>query len=400
MTVLFEPKPDVAESLGYALGEGVQTIDDLAGLQRALVEQSSHALVVFGPSVEMNVAAEFAAQQRLQRPQLGVVLVRHRLDTAVLAQAMRSGVREVVKSNNLQELAEACSRSQALSAQVTATLDGAGMAVDGTELGQLITVFSAKGGCGKTTMSTNIAAALAASGGRSVCLVDLDLAFGDVAIAMQLFPARTMGDLVGMEGRLDEATVRPLITPHSPGLDTLLAPPEPGTSEGISSQVVAELLQVLKTMYDVVVVDTPPAFTDHVLAAFDQNDHFVLLATLDIPALKNLKLTLEMLDVLGYARERWHVVVNRADSKVGLSMSDVQQTLNVSIASEIPSSRAVCASINKGVPLVLDEPGHPVSVAIRHFAESRLAPRRAEPTPALRRDRRGFPRLRRGAVSS
>ena len=125
-----------------------------------------------------------------------------------------------------------------------------------------------------------------------------------------------------------------------------------------------------------------------------------MLATLDIPALKNLKLTLEMLDVLGYSRDRWHVVVNRADSKVGLSMSDVQKTLNVPIAAEIPSSRAVSASINRGVPLVLDEPNHAVSQAIRHFAESAVPLRRVEPTPQLRRDRRGFPMRRRGAVTS
>ena len=398
MTVLFEPTAATADTLSFALGENVVVVDGLASLQRVLAEQPELVLVVFGPSVETDVATDFASGQRLARPHIGVVLVRHRLDTKVLAQAMRSGVREVVKADDLPAVSDACHRSLELSQQFLTQGASAGGQTP-TSLGQLVTVFSAKGGCGKTTMSTNIAAVLA-SRGRSVCLVDLDLAFGDVAIAMQLFPAHTLGDLVGMEGRLDEAVVRSLVTPHSSGLDTLLAPPDPGTSEGISSTVVAELLQVLKTMYDVVVVDTPPAFTDHVLAAFDQNDHFVLLATLDIPALKNLKLTLEMLDMLGYSRDRWHVVVNRADSKVGLSMSDVQKTLNVPIAAEIPSSRAVSASINRGVPLVLDEPNHPVSQAIRHFAECAVPLRRVEPTPLMRRDRRGFPLRRRGAVTS
>lgn len=398
MTILFEPDAAVAATLRFALGDDVALVDGAAGLQRMLSEDAARSLVVFGPSVSADVASDFASGQRLSRPHLGVILVRRRIETSQLAQAMRCGIRDVVKADDIHALAEACRRSLELSQQVRAAQGGASSSASGTTLGQLVTVFSAKGGCGKTTMSTNLAACLAANGARRVCLVDLDLAFGDVGIAMQLFPTHSMGDLVGLEGRLDAPAIRSLVTPHSPGLDTLLAPAEPGTAENISAQVVAELLQVLKQMYDVVVVDTPPAFTDHVLAAFDQNDHFVLLATLDIPALKNLKLTLEMLDVLNYSRDRWHVVMNRADSKVGLSMVDVQKTLNIPIAAEIPSSRAVSASINRGVPLVLDEPQHPVSVAIRQFAETRLAPPRGEPLAALKRDRRGFGLLRRGAA--
>jgi len=125
-------------------------------------------------------------------------------------------------------------------------------------------------------------------------------------------------------------------------------------------------------MFDYVVIDSPPAFTEHVLTAFDLSDTFVLLATLDIPALKNLRLTLDMLDLLGYPRESWQVVLNRSDSKVGLEVADVERSLRTPIAALIPSSRAVSASINKGVPILLDEPNHPVSVAIRRFADERV----------------------------
>ena len=118
---------------------------------------------------------------------------------------------------------------------------------------------------------------------------------------------------------------------------------------------------MLKQQFDFVVVDTPPAFDDHVLAAFDQSDLVALLATLDIPALKNLKLTLETLDLLNYPRDRWRIVLNRADSKVGLALDEVEKTLKAPIAAQIPSSRDVPASINRGVPIVLDDPKHPVS---------------------------------------
>jgi pilus assembly protein CpaE len=125
-----------------------------------------------------------------------------------------------------------------------------------------------------------------------------------------------------------------------------------------------------------------------------------LLATLDIPALKNLRLTLDMLDLLGYPRESWHVVLNRADSKVGLDVEDVERTLTCPIAAQVPSSRAVSASINKGVPIVLDEPGHPVSVAIRQLAGRALRGEPvAVPQPSGRRAERPQRRmalLRRG----
>jgi pilus assembly protein CpaE len=146
---------------------------------------------------------------------------------------------------------------------------------------------------------------------------------------------------------------------------------------------VVELLRVLKRMYDYIVIDTPPAFTEHVLASFDVSDVYILLATLDIPALKNLRLTLDMLDVLGYPRESWQVVLNRSDSRVGLSVDDVTRTLKVPLATQIPSSRSVSASINKGVPIVLDEPRHPVSAAIKQLVERhiRTAPVTAVPVP-------------------
>ena len=149
---------------------------------------------------------------------------------------------------------------------------------------------------------------------------------------------------MALSGRLDETGIASLVTRHESGVDVLLAPSEPGTSEQVSSAVVGEVLQLLKRMYDAVVVDTPPAFSDQVLTAFDQTDDFLLLTTLDIAALKNLKLTLEMLDLLHYPRERWHVVVNRADARVGLSVADVHKTLGVPIAAEIPSTRAIPAA--------------------------------------------------------
>lgn len=344
----------------------------MVAVRRLLADDPRHQLVVIGPAVDMGAVAEFAASVRVSRPSLGVVLVRRRLDTPVLRDAIRAGVREVVKFDDLTGLTQACEASRAVTRQMTGDAEQTEHGGD-RALGTLVTVFSAKGGCGKTTTATNLAAAYARSG-RRVCLVDLDLAFGDVAIALQLFPDRGVADLSAAAGSLDRKAVSSVVTTHSAGLDTVLAPVEPGAAESVTAEVVTELLRTLKTMYEVVVVDTPPAFTDQTMAAFDASDHIALVTTLDIPALKNLKLTLETLELLGYASERWHVVLNRADAKVGLAVEDVEKTLRTPLAARVPSSRAVPASINRGVTIVQDAPGHPVSTAFRAFADSLVSP--------------------------
>ena len=161
----------------------------------------------------------------------------------------------------------------------------------------------------------------------------------------------------------------------------LLAPVTPGDAEKIPPRLVGELLAVLRSMFDFVVVDTPAQFSEHVLTAMDVSSQLVLLTTPDVPALKNLRVTLDMLDLLSYPRQIRSVVVNRSDSKVGLSLEHVERVVRSPISAHIPSSRAVPISINKGTPITLDSPGHPVSQAIFRFAQQRL---RARPEAAGR----------------
>ena len=143
------------------------------------------------------------------------------------------------------------------------------------------------------------------------------------AISLQLLPQNSMIDLVQMAGHLDEKGLESVVTRHESGLDAACAPAEPSDADRIPGQTVSELLKVAKRKYDFIVVDTPPAFTEHVLAAFDNSDLLVLIATLDIPAVKNLRLTLDTLDLLGSPKEDRVIVLNRSDAKVGLRSEDV-----------------------------------------------------------------------------
>jgi pilus assembly protein CpaE len=379
MTVLYEPNRRDSQQFGVLLGADVRTASAPADLVRLLAETPTEQLIVLGPGVELTDALAIAAEYRVSRPALGVVLLRAKVDVGLLGEAIRAGVREVVPANDSAALLAACARSLEISRQMGPVALPRGSAGGSGFDAKVITVFAAKGGCGKTTLATNIAVALAADGVRRVGLVDLDLAFGDVAIMLQLVPERSIADAVGLGEGLDETALRTLLTPYAPGLSTLLAPAGPAEAERITQGMVAEVLRLARGMFDYLVVDTPPQFTDHVLAALDVSHLHVLLTTPDIPALKNLRITLDTFDLLDLPKEHRLVVLNRSDAKVGLTASDIERVIRVPIAAHVPSSRDVPVSINRGVPITVDNPQHPVSRAIREFALGRLTVTNAAP---------------------
>jgi pilus assembly protein CpaE len=389
MPILCEPATSSGRLL-YTIGGDVRAVDSLTETARMLDRDPHEFLVVIGPRAPTNEALAFAASLRMSRPAVGVVLTRHEVDVALLTSALQSGVREVVRAGDDAALAAACRRSYEVSRRMVA--DNTPAVPEAGRHGQIVTVFAAKGGCGKTTLATNLGVVLAMGTGHRVCIVDLDLAFGDVAISMQLDPARTVVDALPMAGHLDTTGAASLLTRYRPGLEVLLAPVTPGDAEKISPALVGELLTVLRSIFDYVVVDTPAQFSEHVLIAMDSSDHHALLTTPDVPALKNLRVTLDMLDLLSYPRQIRSIVVNRSDSKVGLSLEQVEQVVRCPISARVPSSRAVPISINKGTPITLDSPAHPVSHAIARFAQQRILPAAeatgVAPEPASRRGRR------------
>jgi pilus assembly protein CpaE len=365
MTILFEPNRQWGSHLVTVLGVGVHTASRLEDVERLLGDLPAEPLVIFGPGTAQGVALDFAAKQRLARPTLGVLLLREQLDLETLGQALRAGIRDVVDARDTGAVRAACARSMEVSRQL---LGAVGSAKRAESEARVVTVFSAKGGCGKSTLATNLAVSLAEGGSRRVCIIDLDLAFGDVGIMLQLAPERGIGDVVNSRERIDSTFVRALLTPYSPGVEVLLAPVGPTEAERIGRDQVAQVLAAIRTMVDYVVVDTPAHFSEAVLAALDVTDVTVLVATPDIPALKNLRIAMDMLELLGLRKEDRVVVLNRSDARVGLTGADVDRVLQTPTSAHIPSSRDVPVSINRGVPIVLDKPSHAVSKAIRELA--------------------------------
>src|SRR5437588_10220345 len=239
-----------------------------------------------------------------------------------------------------------------------------------TPHGRLVTVFSPKGGTGKTVLATNLAASLAKHWGKRALLLDLDLQFGDAAIMLGMEPEQTIYDLVVAPGELDSEKLAGYITRHACGLDILPAPLRPEDAELVTEAKLGRLLEVARDSYDVIVVDTSPFFHGPMLATLDRTDELLMLCGLDVPTLKNVRLSLQTLDLLPFPTSRIKVVLNRANSKVGMQRKEVESALELGVRYEIPSDRAVPLAVNRGNPAVLADGKSEFSRSVRELAKS------------------------------
>jgi pilus assembly protein CpaE len=242
----------------------------------------------------------------------------------------------------------------------------------GSRRGKIVTVFSPKGGTGKTVTATNVAASLAKQHGKRALLLDLDLQFGDAAIMLGLEPEKTIHDLVVAPGELDSEKLAGYITAHTCGLDILPAPLRPEDAELVTEAKLARLLEVARESYDVIVVDTSPFFHGPMLATLDRTDELLLLCALDVPTLKNVRLSLQTLELLSFPPDRIKVVLRKTSTKVGMSPKEVEGALDRKLAFELPADGAVALAVNRGNPLVLADPKAEFSRSISAMAKAIL----------------------------
>jgi pilus assembly protein CpaE len=238
--------------------------------------------------------------------------------------------------------------------------------------GRVVTVFSPKGGTGKTVMATNLSTCFAKYASKRTLLLDLDLQFGDAAIMLGIEPEKTIQDLVTAPGELDPEKLAGYTSRHSSGLDVLPAPIRPEDAELVTEPKLARLMEVAKESYDVIVVDTSPFFHGPMLATLDQTDDLLLLCGLDVPTIKNVRLSLQTLQLLSFPPERVRVVLNRANSNVGMKKSEVEAALESKVRFEVPSDRAVPLAVNRSNPAVLSDPKSDFGRAVREMAKMLL----------------------------
>lgn len=343
-----------------ANGTPVRGVPSLAALRDE--PPSTPTVVVLGPNIDAGAGLTAFADLDRQVGGLGGVLFVPSLDPAVMRQAIRAGLSDVLTPDaSRDEIHDAIDRARAELPDAPA-----GVAGDGSKA-KVVTVFSTKGGCGKSLVATNLAVLLAQEANQRVALLDLDLQSGDLAIMLQLMPALSLYDASQNIDRLDVQALAGYLTPHQSGVQLMAAPLEPSVAEAVTPDAVTRILELLRESFDIVVVDSPAFFTDQVLAAFDVSDEIILVASMDVPSVKNLRLAMTTLAQLGHGRDRVRTVLNRADSNVGLRTSEVEKSLDTKIDVQIPSSRDVPLSVNQGVPLALSRNRSPVVGAIREL---------------------------------
>jgi pilus assembly protein CpaE len=325
-------------------------------------------VVVLGPSYGFTPELAQVDHFLRARPELAAILVVDVLSTETLQLALRAGIRDVVSTDGAEtQLTEAISRMVGVVPR-SRVPGGAGEAPEGTE-SRVITVFSTKGGAGKSVIAANLAVTLTHSAKAPVVLVDADLQFGDLAVMLKLTPQHTIVDAVGSIDQLDPQLLNSILVRHSSGVLLLPAPLEPAVADEVSAANLVRVVQVLRTMSAYVVIDTPAQFNEVVLALLEESDDILLVGGMDIPNIKNIKLGLQTLRLLNVPTTKLKLVLNRANSKVRLDVSEVEKTLGVKADVLLPSDIIIPQSVNKGVPAVMDAPKSRFTKGIEQLAE-------------------------------
>jgi pilus assembly protein CpaE len=244
---------------------------------------------------------------------------------------------------------------------------------DRSQDGQIIAVFSPKGGVGRTTVAVNLAVAAATELGKSVVLMDGSFQFGDVGVLLNLNPKnKSIADLVPeLEAGDPELSLDTFVINHSAGIRVLLAPPSPEMAELITPAGVKRVLEALRKGHDLVVVDCTSWFNETTLAILDAADVVLTMLSLEITSIKNMRLFLEVADQLGYEQDKIKLVLNRADSSLGIRVSDVESSIGRKVDHTIVSDgRSVVYALNRGVPFFLSNREAQVSQDILRLAQA------------------------------
>jgi pilus assembly protein CpaE len=328
----------------------------------AIVDDSKPSLLVIGCTSSSNTALELLREARRRHENCAIVVLYGGSPNGFMDRAFQLGADDLITLPQPQgavifALEKAVSRRRGSSG--------------GVALAPLICIVGPKGGTGKTLTACNLSVALAQAGARSV-LVDIDLQFGDVGLALGLSPDRTIYDLALSGSTVDSDTVGRFLTPHSSGLNTLLAPVRPDQAAAIKPDFLREVYAALRIEHDFVIIDTPPAFSPEVIATIDIATDLCVVGMLDALSLKDTKIGLETLALMGRKADDITLVLNRSDTSVGISHEDVATILGQVPAVLVPSDRAIPRAITDGTPIVLADARSGPAQAFKRLADRYL----------------------------
>jgi pilus assembly protein CpaE len=337
---------------GFAVAGEAGTGTEAVGL----IRETHPDLVVV--SLEEPVARPLKSIEALTiaAPNTPVVVVSSLTDKEYLRRAMVAGARDFVSypptqdelAKTITTIVEVDSKRRALAVDV----------LENGQRGDLISVFSGKGGVGKSTLATNLAVAMAieAKQKQRVAVVDFDVLLGDVAIMLDVTPERTIADLVPMVDKLDPDLLRSFLHVHSSGVKVLCAPTRVEDGEALTPDRVRRILDVMTRTFDYVVVDLPRTFDDRVVTALDMANLVLLVTNYDVPCLKSTKVVLDTLRSWRYSEDKLKLVINHANRTNGFGPGEAERALDYPVFWKVPSDFPVAGTSNQGKPFVQGQP--------------------------------------------
>jgi pilus assembly protein CpaE len=370
---------DDIEVCGTA-ADGRKAIEETRRLQPDVVLMDVNMPVLDGIQ-----ATEILAQEVPGSP---VIIMSVQGERDYLRRAMQAGAREfLIKPFSGDELIASIRRVHQLEQKKESYLAKAPAAQAGAaapqrnERGEMFVVFSGKGGIGKSVLSANLAVALAMETGARVALVDLDLQFGDVGVLLNLDHSRSITDLTDAPGHVDPEFVQDVLASGPEGVKVLLAPISPELADLVTAEHLRAIVDELRRSFDFIVVDTASHLTELNLEMIEQASKVIVMSALTIPAIKDTKLTLKVLDSLSVDPERVLLLLNRSDAHSDFNKEAVEQNLRFPISLQLPHDpKIVAASVNRGAPFVSTNPEVEISRAVRELV-SRLVPLTEQPQP-------------------
>jgi pilus assembly protein CpaE len=377
-------RQEVARALG-ASTESVAWLPTVSDAERFLAEDKRADLLVLSPQVSDPDALSISEFINRRSPTTAVVLVREGSPNGLLPMAMRAGIRDVVNSENgIEELQEVLERAIKWSASLKAAT---GTVIESGVHGKIYSVFSSKGGTGKTFLACNLAVAIAEKTGMDTALVDLDIDMGDVFSYFGTEPSRPLQDLIAVGDDADAETLKNVGTKLADNLWAFGAPHDP-TASTISGDSVGGALKAIQRSFPYTIIDATADYSDLALSSFDNSTEILLISALDVVGVKHLGKAIETLMSIGISPEKLRIILNRADSKVNLTPEDVERVMSITVDDLIPSSRLVPLSLNNGRPVYMEDPKSEVAKSIAVIADKLIGEDKMVAPPADQKSKR------------
>jgi pilus assembly protein CpaE len=355
---------EVIESLKNILGIGNIKFSTSLKDFELLLSQKEPVIALVGPAYELKDIEKLLIIKESALNFIKVILLVKEVNADLLKKALKLNIHDVLEfpftNNDVKDSIYRVEHSFEGGIEFKETLH---------RKCRKIMFLNAKGGSGSTFIAVNTAVALKNLTKKDVVLFDLKYQLGDVALMLNLYPKNTVFDLISSIDSLDPDTIDIFLTAHSSGVRVLPSPIDPTQGESINSEVSIKVLNSLVKVCDYVIIDAPFGFLDLVISFIENMDNIFVVATKDVPSIKNLKVYLQILEKLKYPEEKISVILNRADSRVEFELTDIEKTIKRKIDIKIPSDRIAPVSINKGNPMVSIAPKSPISQNIYKIAE-------------------------------